>query len=175
MVSRVLGKQLPNIQARRLLTSWNFEDSDVIQYLSSDPDLFIRTKVHNHVDKVIKGDLKGQFTSAFQRPVCLAPGRDTTLFNLIVCGSKESVHSQLDAFRDNEEAYTAKASQAADEQEKLLPGADRYAFARQLMQATILRTYPRSTALQRRWLIAFSYFSIIEHSNLPNPCAEECW
>ena len=117
---------------------WNFEDSDVIQYLSSDPDLFIRTKVHNHVDKVIKGDLKGQFTSAFQRPVCLAPGRDTTLFNLIVCGSKEFVHSQLDAFRENEASYSAKASQAADKQEKLLPGADRYAFARQLMQATIL-------------------------------------
>ena len=117
---------------------WNFEDSDVIQYFSSDPDVFIRTKVHNHVDKVLQGDGKGHFTSAFQRPVCLAPGQDTTLFNLIVCGSREAVRSQLDAFRRNEAAYSARAVRAADRQEKLLPGADKYALARQLMQATLL-------------------------------------
>lgn len=117
---------------------WNFEDSDVIQYLSSDPDVFIRTKVHNHVDKVLQGDGRGHFTSAFQRPVCLAPGRDTTLFNLIVCGSREAVCSQLDAFRSDEASYTARARQAGDRQDKLLPGAEKYALARQLMQATIL-------------------------------------
>ena len=117
---------------------WNFKDSDVIQYLSSDPDLFIRTKVHNHVDKVLQGDGKGHFTSAFQRPVCLAPGRDTTLFNLIVCGTREAVCSQLDAFRSNEASYSARAVQARNRQERLLPGADKYALARQLMQATIL-------------------------------------
>lgn len=118
--------------------AWNFPTSDVIQYCNKDLDVLIRRMVHNHVDHVIKGDGQGHYTSAFQRPVCLRAQSDTTIYNLLVCGGRAAVEKELKAFRQDEKAFTELIRREGGAENGLLPGAEKYAFGQQIMQATLL-------------------------------------
>jgi hypothetical protein len=65
---------------------WDYPLSEVRQWRCGKLEQLMPQKVHDHVRKVMKGDLKGHWTANFLRPVVLQPNKDTTLWQMIVCG-----------------------------------------------------------------------------------------
>ena len=76
---------------------WDYPLSEVRQFRCAKLEQLMPRKVHDHVYKDLKGDGKGHYTANFLRPVVLQPGKDTTIRQLILCGSKEEVSSLLGA------------------------------------------------------------------------------
>ena len=70
---------------------WDYPYSEVRQWRCAKLEQLMPRKVHDHVYKDLKGDKKGHYTANFLRPVVLQPQKDTTLFQLIVCGKEEVV------------------------------------------------------------------------------------
>ena len=70
---------------------WDYPYSEVRQWRCAKLEQLMPRKVHDHVNKNLKGDKKGHYTANFMRPVVLQPHRDTTVLQLIVCGSGEAV------------------------------------------------------------------------------------
>jgi len=124
--------------------AWNYPLSEVNQYINGELDVFLRRMVHRHNQNVFEGDGRGHFTSVFHRPVTVAPMSDTTLFNLLVCGDKALVDREVSAFGNSEAALTASVERVAGEEPRLLPGAEKYAFGHQIIQANLLNNivYP---------------------------------
>ena len=65
---------------------WDYPLSEVRQWQCSKLEQLMPVKVHDHVFKNLKGDFKGHFTANFLRPVVLQPQKDTTIWQMIVCG-----------------------------------------------------------------------------------------
>ena len=72
---------------------WDYPLSEVRQWRCAKLEQLMPRKVHDHVFKDLKGDREGHYTANFLRPVILRPQKDTTVWQLIVCGSKEEVAS----------------------------------------------------------------------------------
>lgn len=53
--------------------SWNYEMSEIRQFRCEKLEHLMHRKVHDHVFKNLKGDLKGHYTVNFLRPVTLKP------------------------------------------------------------------------------------------------------
>ena len=76
---------------------WDYPLSEVRQWRCAKLEQLMPRKVHDHVYKDMKGDKKGHYTANFLRPVVLQPHKDTTVLQLILCGSDDYVKEQLTA------------------------------------------------------------------------------
>ena len=117
--------------------SWNYDMSEVRQFKTQKLEHLMHRKVHDHVFKDLKGDLKGHYTVNFLRPITLGADRDTTIYQLIVCGTPEFVAKELADFHtEGADIELAKIAKADIKTEEVCN--DRYAFGRQMLQATLL-------------------------------------
>ena len=73
---------------------WDYPWSEVRTWNCARLEELMPRMVHRHTRKIMNGDFKGHFTANFLRPVTLRPQSDTTLFQLILCGSEEFVREQ---------------------------------------------------------------------------------
>ena len=119
--------------------SWNYEMSEIRQFRCEKLEHLMHRKVHDHVFKNLKGDLKGHYTVNFLRPVTLKPMQDTTVLQLIACGTREQVGLMLEDFHKEgyderlaTEANTHASKQCVTESQR------RFALGQQLLQATML-------------------------------------
>ena len=112
--------------------AWNFPLTDIVRYDSSGIDLLMRTKANKHVSKHFTGDKKGFYTSAAQRPVMLKANSDTTVWNLIAKGSRETVEAAAAAFHADEKSFTDRVTPYRFHDGRLLPQAEKYALGQQL-------------------------------------------
>ena len=115
----------------------NYPYACVKRYENGLLDFFLKRTVHRHPPECFPGDGRGHYTGEFQRPVVIRPACDTTVWNLIVCGPKDYVKEQIAAFHADESAFTARVT-AREETKKLNPEAAPYAFAEQILEATLL-------------------------------------
>ena len=67
---------------------WDYPLSQVREFHCSKLECLMPLKVHNHTSKILQGDLQGHYTANFLRPVVLQPGRDTTVWEMIVRGEE---------------------------------------------------------------------------------------
>lgn len=114
----------------------NFPMSGVKRYENGTLDVFMRRTVHRHPPVRFPGDGRGHYTSVFQRPVILGAGRDTTIWNLLACGDRESVKSQIEAFRRDERSFVSRVRPTI--KENCLPEGEKYRFGEKIMEATLL-------------------------------------
>ena len=135
---------------------WNFPITDLVNYDSSELDMLMRTKANNHVSKHFRGDGKGFFSCVAQRPVMLGPGRDTTVWNLIVKGSRARVESSIAAFRSDEASFTSKAGKYRFSDGRLLEAASKYVLGEQLIQATLLTNVVYPVYTQKQYIRHFT-------------------
>ncbi len=136
--------------------AWNFPVTDVVRYDSGEIDLLMRTKANNDVSKHFQGDKKGHFLSAAQRPVMLGAGRDTTVWNLIACGSREMVEAAVRAFHADEGSLTAKAGSYRFHDDRLLPAAEPYITGERLLQATLMTNVVYPVYTQKQYIRHFT-------------------
>ncbi|MBQ9548115.1 MAG: glycoside hydrolase [Bacteroidales bacterium] len=127
--------------------AWNFPRSSVNEYVNSDLDVFLRRTVHNHPPHRFVGDWKGHYTAAYQRPLSLQPHTDTTVYNLIACGSEAFVKGRLAAFNADEKPFVRAAEALAGGPAPTLPEAEPYRNGERFMEATLLANivYPVRT------------------------------
>ena len=119
--------------------AWNYDLSETRQFRTQKMEHIMLRKVHDHVYKDIKGDLKGHYTANFLRPIQLKPQQDTTILQIIVCGNKEEVAAQLENFhKDGSDLEIASAARSQVKDEVIPENGARYAFGRQMLQATLL-------------------------------------
>lgn len=76
---------------------WDYPMSEVRQWRCAKLEQLMPRKVHDHVFKDLKGDLKGHYTANFLRPIVLKPQSDTTVWQLIFRGDRSSIE---DAVKD---------------------------------------------------------------------------
>lgn len=119
--------------------AWNYGLSETRQFWTKKMEDLMHRKVHDHVFKNLKGDLKGHYTANFLRPIQLKAQQDTTILQIIVCGTKEEVASQLNSFH-KEGLDLALVSEARSQiKEEVIPAnGTKYAFGKQMLQATLL-------------------------------------
>ena len=116
----------------------NFPVSEVKRYENGLLDFFMRRTVHRHPPVCFHGDSRGHYTASFQRPVVLAPNRDTTIWNLLVCGDKSYVSSAIASFHSDEAAFTNLVSEDGAAAPECLPEGRQYGFGEQILEATLL-------------------------------------
>lgn len=75
---------------------WDYPMSEVRQWRCEKLEQLMPHKVHDHVFKDLKGDKKGHYTANFLRPVVLPAHGDTTILQVIVCGSEEYVNKVVE-------------------------------------------------------------------------------
>jgi hypothetical protein len=114
--------------------AWNYPLSQTREFLCANLEHLMPHKAHDHVRTKIKGDKQGHYTANFLRPITLAPRSDTTIWQLIACGTKEYVKSELTSFHKQE----IHPSRESDDFGGYLPQAGKYAFGEQLIEATML-------------------------------------
>ncbi len=83
---------------------WDYPFSEVRQFRCAKLEQLMPRKVHDHVYKDFKGDKKGHYTANFLRPIVLQPRKDTTIKQLILCGSEDEVRSLIEASIPNQVA-----------------------------------------------------------------------
>lgn len=113
--------------------AWNYPWSEVRQFRCAKLEHLMPLKVHDHVYKDLKGDRKGHYTANFLRPVTIAPQGDTTLYQLLVCGTKDYVRGELEAFGHSEPRPAVQ-----EEAMSFLPEGEPFAFGEKLLEATLL-------------------------------------
>ena len=116
--------------------AWDYPMSEVRQFRCAKLESLMPLKVHDHVHKVLEGDGMGHFTANFLRPVTISPYSDTTIFQLIMCGSRDSVVSGMAGF-DPAEAVNELLNEVEGPVE-LLPSAAGYEVGNRLLEATLL-------------------------------------
>lgn len=122
--------------------AWTYNLSEIRQFRTNKLEQLMPFKVHSHVSKDLKGDKKGHYTANFLRPVTIPAGKDTTIWQLVVCGSKEYVSGQLDSFASQEAQLVREAALLLDgslaNKPSYLPQAGDYALGERLLEATLL-------------------------------------
>ena len=72
---------------------WDYPLSEIRTWNCARLEELMPINVHHHTRTDMKGDYKGHYTANFLRPVTLRPQSDTTIYQLLVCGSTEYVNS----------------------------------------------------------------------------------
>ena len=119
--------------------AWNYDLSETRQFRAQKMEHIMLRKVHDHVYKDIKGDQKGHYTANFLRPIQLKPLQDTTILQVIVCGSKDEVRVELERFHNKGiDLELASKAHSQIEKEVIPQNGSKYAFGKQMLQATLL-------------------------------------
>ena len=85
---------------------WDFEDYWVRQILNSELDKFLRFNVHDHVNKILKGDGRGHFTNVFQRPIVVGKKSSAVLNGVVLdAETSEAAYDQLRQLKKSKAEY----------------------------------------------------------------------
>lgn len=125
--------------------SWDADNDFKLRQIKNDElDIFFRRLVHSHVDSILKGNLKGDYSNVFIRPVELAPKTEKTIYGLICTGNMQQVKSRLNDFAALKEKLFDEEKKASNVSAAILPQGKKYLFSQKMLKATVLNdvVYP---------------------------------
>ncbi len=139
--------------------AWTGENSEVRQILSEELDRTLRYFVHEHVQKVLRGQGAGHFTNAFVRPISVPPHASRVLYGMTCAGTREEVGERLAAFAatpvaEHEAVVTAARCSAVTFPDT--PAGQPYAFSQERMAATLLTNVVYPVYTRRRYIRHFT-------------------
>ena len=120
--------------------AWGFENFRIREFLADDLDILMRHRVHDHVNRVFRGEGDGHFTDAYLHPIHLPPRARRVVYGLVCEGTPEEVVNQLRAFDPSEaacEPFFAQGRAQAVVPRGTPAGRD-YEFSQARMSATTL-------------------------------------
>lgn len=115
--------------------AWKNELFQIREFQNSELDIYFKDLVHNHVDKVFRGDQKASYSNVFIRPVELLPHSDKTEYALISTGSADQVKNQMERFAASD---PTTAGDTASHQNTIYEEGKQYAFSQKMLQAAVL-------------------------------------
>jgi len=139
--------------------AWTGENSEVRQILSEELDRTLRYFVHEHVQKVLRGQGSGHFTNAFVRPIPVPPHASRVFYGMVCAGTLEEVGERLAAFAatpvtEHEAVVTAARRSAATA--STTPAGQPFAFSQERMAATLLTNVVYPVYTRRRYIRHFT-------------------
>jgi len=78
--------------------SWDFEFSQVREFLDDQLDIMMQKTAHNHTALKFSGNEKGHYTNVFMRPISVFPQTRKKINTLVTIGTKAEVESKLKDF-----------------------------------------------------------------------------
>ncbi|HEY9260756.1 MGH1-like glycoside hydrolase domain-containing protein [Chitinophaga sp.] len=130
--------------------TWDQEPFKIREIKNDELDIFLRNETHNHVAKVLNGNMKGDYANIFIRPVQLDPHSSQTCTALISCGTQTEVLSTLKKNSPLKTAFAAQLKDTIAEEKGILEEGKKYLFSQQLLKSTLLSNvvYPIYTQNQ---------------------------
>ncbi len=125
--------------------SWDGDyDFKLRQIKNDELDIFFRRLVHSHVDSILRGNNKGDYSNVFIRPVELKPKSEKTIYGLICTGNMQQVKSRLNNFTALKEKMLKEEKAANNSSDAFLPQGKKYLFSQKMLKATVMNdvVYP---------------------------------
>jgi hypothetical protein len=139
--------------------AWTGANSEVRQILSEELDRTLRYYVHEHVQKVLRGQGAGHFTNAFVRPIPVPPHASHRLYGMVCTGTREEVAERLTSFAATpvakHEAVVASARRSAITF-PTTPAGEPFVFSQERMAATLLTNVVYPVYTRRRYIRHFT-------------------
>ncbi len=156
--------------------AWTGENSEVRQIFSEELDRTLRYTVHEHVQKILRGQGAGHFTDAFVRPITVPPREGRELYGLVCAGSREEVVTRLSDFGGGQIAshpsttvgeptptstqdaplHLAPNLKCAPVRLPTTPAGQPYVFSQERMAATLLTNVVYPVYTRRRYIRHFT-------------------
>jgi hypothetical protein len=139
--------------------AWTGENSEVRQILSEELDRTLRYFVHEHVQKVLRGQGAGHFTNAFVRPIPVPPHASRVLYGMVCAGTREEVAERLAVFAatpaaEHEAVVDTRRRSAV--RMPSTPAGQPYLFSQERMAATVLTNVVYPVYTRRRYIRHFT-------------------
>lgn len=129
--------------------------TQICEYFDKQVDISVRRSNYSHNHSQFYGDEKGHYTSCFQGPICLKANSDTTVFNLIVSGTKEKVINELKSFSNSHDSYLSLRQSEADTM-RLLKGAEKYSMGARIIQSALFNNIVYPVWTQNQYIRHFT-------------------
>ncbi len=153
--SRILLLKYKDVPVHYGIT-WDQEPFKVRHIKNDELDIFLRDETHNHVAKVLNGNMKGDYANIFIRPVELAPFSSQTCTALLTCGTRDAV---LAAFKKSVPLKTHFAAQLKDTipgEQGILEDGKQYLFSHKMLKSALLSNVVYPTYVQDQYIKHFT-------------------
>ena len=114
----------------------------------AEPDNIMKHNVHEHNNRIFKGDGQGHFTEVFTRPIYLEASSEQVNGGIVCSGTRGDVWEQLEKSGEGEKAHWTGFSP----EERFFPEDNGYAFSLNRLAATALLNVVYPVRLQGKWI-----------------------
>ena len=130
--------------------AWDSELFKIREIKNDELDIFLRNETHNHVSKVLNGNMKGDYANIFIRPVQLAPFSSQTCTALLSYGTHDEVLATLKKNIPLKTHFAAQLKDTIPEEKGILEEGKKYLFSHKMLKSTLLSNvvYPIYTQNQ---------------------------
>lgn len=129
--------------------TWDKEPFKIRSIKNDELDIFFRNETHNHVAKVLNGNMKGDYANVFIRPVELAPFSSQTCTALLSSGTHDGV---LAALKRN----IPQLKDTIPEEKGILPAGKKYLFSYKMLKSTLLSNVVYPVYTQNQYIKHFT-------------------
>lgn len=128
--------------------TWDKEPFKIRSIRNDELDIFFRNETHNHVAKVLNGNMKGDYANVFIRPVELAPFSSQTCTALLTSGTHDGVLAALKRSTPLKDTIT--------EEKGILEEGKKYQFSHKMLKSTLLSNVVYPTYTQNQYIKHFT-------------------
>jgi hypothetical protein len=136
--------------------TWDSELFKIRSIKNDELDIFLRNETHNHVASVLNGNMKGDYTNVFIRPVELAPFSSQTCTALLSCGTHEGVLAALKRNTPLKIPFAAQLKDTIPEEKGILAEGKKYLFSQQMLKSTLLSNVVYPVYTQNQYIKHFT-------------------
>ncbi len=137
--------------------SWDGDNDFKLRQIKNDElDIFFRRLVHSHVDSILKGNNKGDYSNIFIRPVELQPQSEKTIYGILCTGNQQQVNERLNDFSSLKEKKLQEEKNINSSISNTLPQGQKYLFSQKMLKATVLNDVVYPIYTQRNYIRHFT-------------------
>jgi hypothetical protein len=137
--------------------SWDGDSDFKLRQIKNDElDVFFRRLVHSHVDSILNGNNKGDYSNIFIRPVELQPQSEKTIYGIICTGNNQQVENRLKDFKSLKASFLQKEKNSNSSISNILPQGQKYVFSQKMLQATVMTDVVYPIYTQRNYIRHFT-------------------
>lgn len=118
--------------------TWDTEPFKIRSIKNDELDIFLRNETHNHVAKVLNGNMKGDYANVFIRPVELKPFSSQTCTALLSSGTRDAVLAALKNSTSLKTRFAAQLKDTIPEEKGILKEGKKYLFSHKMLKSTLL-------------------------------------
>ena len=117
---------------------WDNDQAKIRYFLNDELDIFLKEKVHKHVDSIFIGNNKGHFTNVFFNPISIKKQGSNAISGWIATGTKADVEQRLQGDKLGSTNQVKEQQKVNDITTGILPEGKAYTFSVEKLQATLL-------------------------------------